>query len=724
MSYTIRRLSSTVRPASHGHNGNVRKLAPSLAAAVSLAALGFTTSVAQAALLREGMAALGGSELAWGAVLALWLWGMGLGAWAGTRFGAGGFANLAPAVVPVLAGAGVLLIRAVPALTGTVTGEAATTWRGLWLWAAAVVVPAAVGGCSFPLAATVLGGEGAAASAYALESGGAMVGGLTFTFLLAQHGSVAALCVASAVSFAAWLATTRLPWLILVPLALGLAGAAPAERAVARAGWRWSGRPGALAAWKETRQERLELSAGKPTALYADGRLLATFPDPYRVAARAHLALLLHPAPERVLLVGGIADGTVPAMLREPGVRLTVVEEDPAMSGLLPRWFGPPLATALADPRVTVVRGDPLRAVRRGGPWDEIILFDGDPTTLRHNRTRTVEFFRACARSLAGDGVLLVRVGVGDTYLGGAGGRLLAVTAATVRRAFGPVIALPGDEVLLVAGGERASLSADPAVLAERWGRRGVVDPEFSAETIPLLVEADRIADLAVFLADQNAPANSARHPRAVLLAAALHEARGEPPLLSAARALEGGSAAPLLVGLVAVLAVIFLRGARGASLGVESAAVVGFASMSWWLLLLAGWQATMGSVYAEVGALSAVFMAGLVAGSVMARRRPPSRATLAVVLAAGAGLSLVIASGLPLGWPRTTIVPMLVLAGALTGSAFPAVAALAGGGETRRGSGRGFAADEIGAGVAALAIGLLVLPWAGMTAVGLGIAG
>ena len=699
-------------------------LSPTVTATTSLLALGFATSVAQAVLLREGMAALGGSELAWGAVLALWLWGMGIGAWAGTRRGGRGFAVVAPGLVPVLTAAGVVLMRAAPALTGTVTGEAATTWRGLWVWAVAVIVPAVVGGWSFPVAAAALSGASGAAKAYALESGGAMAGGLVFTFLLAQQGSATALCVAAGISLAAWLATRGRPWLAVLPLAAGVIVAAPGDRILARAGWRWSGRAGELAAWRETRQQRLEFSAGAPAALYADGRLLASFPDPYRAAPRAHLALLLHPNPTRVLLLGGTADGSVPAMLREPDIRLTVVEEDATLADLLPLWFGVPLATALADPRVTLVASDPLRAVRRGGTWDEIVLLDGDPTTLRHDRTRTVEFFRACAGALKKDGVLVVRVGVGDTYLGGVGGRLLAITTATLREAFPRVIAVPGEEVLLVAGREGASLSADPTVLAERWRRRGAVDPEFGPEMIPLLVDAGRAATLEAFLAERPAPVNRARHPRAVLLAAALHEARGTPPLLAVARALESGSTVPLLVCLAAVLTVLLVRGTRGASLGVEAAAVVGFASMAWWLLLLAGWQATMGSVYAEVGALSAAFMAGLVGGSVVARRRSSAEGGfLPAVLVAGSGVSLLIAVGVPLAWPRATIVPLLLLAGSLTGAAFPAVASLAGRGETRRGAGRGFAADEAGAGVAALAVGLLVLPWAGMAAVGLGIA-
>ncbi|MEW6337105.1 MAG: hypothetical protein AB1625_06850, partial [Acidobacteriota bacterium] len=49
----------------------------------TLAAIGFTATVSQSVLLREAMSALGGSELAWGGVLSVWLAGVGLGSWAG-----------------------------------------------------------------------------------------------------------------------------------------------------------------------------------------------------------------------------------------------------------------------------------------------------------------------------------------------------------------------------------------------------------------------------------------------------------------------------------------------------------------------------------------------------------------------------------------------------------------------------------------------------------------
>lgn len=704
------------RPARRDNRG-MSMARPGFAPHASLLALGFAAAVGQAVLLREAMAALGGSELAWGAVLALWLAGMGLGSWLGARPAGRSAAVVGPVLVLALVALGVVLMRAAPAVSGAGPGEAGTAWRGAWLWAIAVALPAAAGGWCFPAAASALAGAGRAGNAYALEAAGATVGGLAFTFALAESGSAGAVCASAGVCAAVWCLAWGRRWAAVVPLALGLLVAGPAERALAHAGWAWSGRTGALAAWRETRVERLELAGGHPAELYADGRLAATFPDPYGTAARAHLVMVLHPRPERVFVVGGLENGAVVTMLRHPVRRLVAAEEDPGLPKVLPRWFGAPLRDALADPRLEIVTGDPLRAIRRGR-WDLVVLADPDPVTLRLDRTRTIEFFRGCAGALEPGGVLVVRVGATDTYLGGGAGRLLAVLASTLRSVFPEVAAIPGEEVLLVAGQGRAAVVLDPAAIEARWRERGVCDPDFDPAVLRLLLDPGRAAPLAAFLRSADAPVNSASHPRAVLLAAALREARGAPPVLTAARTLEGRSPAPLLAVLAAAIAVLVVRGAAGAGMGAEAAAVVGFASMGWWLLLLASWQSTMGSVYGEVGALSAAFMAGTVAGAAAARRWvAPRPAALLWVLAGGAALSLVVATGTPLEYPRAAVVPLLVLGGGLTGAAFPAVAALAGRRSPDRGIGRGFAADEAGAAAAAAVLGLLVVPWAGMAA-------
>lgn len=685
----------------------------------ALAALGFAAACAQAALLREAMAALGGSELAWGAVLAVWLAGMAAGSWVGSRRGAGRGGEWIAAAVVVLAAGGVALLRAAPALVGAVTGEAIGTARALWVWAAAVLPAAVAGGFGFAALAPAT----TPARAYAVESCGALAGGAVFTFVLAPAGSFAGLVVALGAVVAAALAARRLRLAAALALGAAVAAAAPAGELLARVGWRWQGRSGALAAWRETRAQRLELAAGPPFSLYGDGALVGTFPNPYVVAPRAHLLLLLHPAPRRVLAVGAIADGTLPTLLRHPLSRLDVAEDDPALAAVLPDWYGEAMARALADPRVVVHAADPLRVVASGGGWDLILLLDPDPATVRHARTRTSEFFAACAGALAPGGALVVRVGVGDTYTGGAGGRLLATMAATLRSAFPAVAAVPGEETLLVASrGGGITLAASD--LAARWRALGIADPDFTPAVLPVLVDRDRAGDLERFLAAAAAPVSRRDRPAAVPLAAALREARGAPPLLRWAAALERRGRPLLLAACALLAAAVVAAGLHPRSAGVAAAAAVGFVSMGWWLVLLSAWQATVGSVYSQVGALSAAFMAGVAAGALAARERAArAERLLPAILLSGVALSLLVATGVALAWPRATCPLLLVLGGALTGAAFPGVARLAGAGERRAAAGRGFAGDEAGAALAALLVGLAALPVSGMQATAFGLA-
>jgi hypothetical protein len=313
------------------------------------------------------------------------------------------------------------------------------------------------------------------------------------------------------------------------------------------------------------------------------------------------------------------------------------------------------------------------------------------------------------------EGVLVMRVGVSDTYVGGAGGQLLSALASTVLRVFDKLVVIPGGEILLVASGPQGRLDLDHEVLIERLRRAAPAGSELLPEMVPLFVDRDRAVDLTAGLSLDSAP-NTIRNPRAVLLAGALHEARIFPDLLPAVAVLErGGLRLLVLVAGIAVLMVLSTAVFKNLAAG-ASAATVGFCSMGWWLLLIAAWQSTRGTVYSEIGALGALFMAGLAAGAMAATRwRSPER-KVPLILVAGAVLSLGLAAGLSLVSPGITIPALLVAGGALTGALFPGLARLSSP-DTRRSAGVAFAADEAGAAVAALAIGIFAVPLAGLTA-------
>jgi len=684
--------------------------------------LGVSTVVAQALLLREAMAAMGGSETAWGMVMALWLGGMAVGARLGVHVGSSGVVHWLPAATLALCGTGILLFRAAPVLLAVAPGETLTTWRAVWLWAAAVIPAAAVGGMAFPILADDLGDHGPG-RAYTLDAIGSLTGGLVLSLVLLPFGTAAALAITVAAVAAGALWPGR-RGLAIASVAVGLVLAALAGPWLAHSSWRWAAHPGELGGWAETRHQRLESSAGRPTDLYANGRLVATYPEPYATLPRAHLMMLLHPAPRRVLAVGCAADGSLEAMVRHPVSEVIVVEEDPQLIGRLEDWYGPEFRRILHDPKIATRTADPVRVLADLRDLDLVLLTDADPTTLRANRTRTLEFLRRCRAAMSDHGVLVMEVGVSDTYLGGIAGELVATLASTLRLVFPRVTALPGERILLIAGAERADVDLSLETLNQRRLDRPEIGDQLHPALLPLLIDDDRRVELADFVERVERPPDTIRHPRAVHLASRLHEARSRlsiPPLLSTIE-----DRVPAALGsLYAIVVAAMLAAALCRRAGVRAAAAasaVGLVSLGWWLILLATWQATRGSVYAEVGALTGAFMAGVALGGRLGLRLVDPPKALPWLLAAGSGVSFLLASSLAIRAPMLSVPALLLVGGGLTGAAFPSLAELAG--SRRRGAGIAFAADEAGAALAALTIGTLAVPWLGLTTTALALAG
>ncbi|MCP4895386.1 MAG: hypothetical protein GY906_00295 [bacterium] len=681
----------------------------------SLASLGFAAIAAQSILLREAMAATGGSELSWGIVLAIWLAGMGAGARVSVRWS---FRSLAPCWYPILllllAAGGVVVLRAAPAVLGSAPGEIASVLSAFWLWVAAVIPASFSGGFAFPLLAEQLG-PSRAGIAYAADSVGALVGGVGITFMLLATDAIAALCLTIGLVLAATLARRQV-WLSALVIVVFAASSLPLSSLAANWSWRWSGRMGSLSHWHESAYQRLELSSGLPANLYGDGRLIASIPDPYRTEPRAHLLMLLHPEPTSVVALGCLADWSFASFLQHPSVQsLTLIETDPALPDVLPGWLGTHIGRDLDDSRIIVASQGPVRALDSIPDADLILLLDGDPVSLRANRTRTTGFFSRCRDRLRKGGILVLRSGVGDTYTAGSGGRLLEILIASLRSVFTNVRAIPGEDVLLLASDSDLSNALSLSKLESRWWDRDLRPEIFSPEMLELLLDPSRAPLLHSRIDATKAPLNTISSPTAVIVAAARTEGRTYSEALTLLTAIEKRSTLYLLVLLAAtvllLLALIPLRQTHSNVI----AAVIGGSSMGHWIVLLAAWQATQGSVFAHVGALSACFMAGLAFGAFSSRwTRSPVRC-VPLILGTAAVLTLATATGLPLLLPLPIIPALLLMAGMTTGSAFTGIAELAAGNDTRTGSAIAFAAEEVGAMIAALLVGLILLPCMGI---------
>ncbi|MER8186619.1 spermidine synthase [Kitasatospora sp. NPDC094015] len=283
----------------------------------------------------------------------------------------------------------------------------------------------------------------AAADLFAADYVGALVGGLTFPFLLLPaFGQATGALVTGAVNAVAgaavvlWLfrdepapRTRLLLWtgcgLVLAVLAAAAACTGAIERAARHALYGAQVRLATQSRFHEIvltgpsdPRVPAQRSAGGPLELFLDGRPVVCGPDEYRDhEALVHPALAARPG-ARVLLLGG--DGlALREVLRHPSVRsVLVVERDPELSELARR--DPALSAlnehALDDPRVRLLTAEPLTWLRTGGgPFDVIISDLAEQTPdLRY---RSLEFFGLAARRLAPEGRIAVRTGPAESEL-------------------------------------------------------------------------------------------------------------------------------------------------------------------------------------------------------------------------------------------------------------------------------------------------------------------
>ena len=153
-------------------------------------------------------------------------------------------------------------------------------------------------------------------------------------------------------------------------------------------------------------------------ALVLDGLIQSAEADEYIYhEALVHPAMLLHPSPRRVLILGGGEGATLREVLRHPTVEEAVMvdidEEVVRVSReLLPEWH----QGAFEDPRARVVIMDGFeyvkRAVAEGKKFDVVVMDLTDPYGSEVAKSLyTVDAFKLIKQALSGDGVLSVQAG-------------------------------------------------------------------------------------------------------------------------------------------------------------------------------------------------------------------------------------------------------------------------------------------------------------------------
>jgi len=124
-----------------------------------------------------------------------------------------------------------------------------------------------------------------------------------------------------------------------------------------------------------------------------------------------HVPLLTHPAPRRVLIVGGGDGGALRAVLEHPVERVVMVEIDADVLEAAREYLPDIAAGAFDDPRVTLVFEDAFAYLERPSEAFDVVLLDTPDPVGPAMRLFTPEFYARVAAALTRDGLVTAQSG-------------------------------------------------------------------------------------------------------------------------------------------------------------------------------------------------------------------------------------------------------------------------------------------------------------------------
>lgn len=685
-----------------------KKLSPALIAVLAL--VGFSAVMGQIVLMRELIVVFSGNEISLGIMLATWLFWTAAGSSLSSAFHLGGsHARRTVAALECLLGLSlpptIWALRASKGLFQTVPGELVGPVPMLLASLLCLSLFCLVCGALFVAAARIaeqecaLPGRLAASAAYLFEAAGSGLGGILASLILLRSLDAfqIALVVVLPNFFMAALLLFRMRCkqcaalaaaaaLVAVPLFFFIAPALD-QSAQARL---WRGFH--LVALRNSIYGNLAVTeTGNLRSLYDNGVILANAPDEEAAEEAVHYALLEHPAPHHILLIGGGANGAIAQALKHPTIeRIDYVELDPALIAMARQFFPQRWAPFNSDARVHIHYADGrsyLRTVQ--SKFDVILLNVPDPQTAQLNRFYTVEFFRSARAHLATRGLLAFKLRSSEETISPDLADFLRCIQRTVREVFPYVVTLPGESIHFFAAMQPGVLTDNPQTLIARLKQRHMQTQYVREYFIPYRMMPDRMAQVGAQLRPlASTPVNRDFAPIAYYFNVVLWSAqfkRGYSQWFQAAARIPFGTvmgAVLISIFLVAVLlAFAPARASRARSAAAGCTVATGFTVMALQIFLLLAFQSIYGYVYHQLAILIGLCMAGMALGSWLGIRRIAAgqRTTMGdmaatqLLLALSAPVLMLVfsqlasASGLAVPWIAAQCI-------------FPALAALCGG--------------------------------------------
>ena len=728
---------------------------------IAFVLIGFAATVCQIIVLRELLTVFSGSELAVAVVLSAWLFWTALGALFGGKISQYRFAGQAlfgylQCSSGLILTATIFCIRIARLLFQVGAGELVTLLQMLAISFLFVAPFCLISGSLFSLACSLLAAlmpqwSRSPGLVYFFEGLGAGIGGLIVTLLLIHHFN--AIQIGAAISlllcisgFVLTRRSSRRPWIyypvfLVSFLALLIVQQQNLNFDKISRQWQWSGFR--LITSEETIFGHIAVvEKENQLSFFETGLWNFTVPDQLSAEEAVHYAMLQHPEPKSVLLIGGGVSESLGQLLQHPSVRqVDYVELDPRLIELGKAHLPVQVTAALHGPRVVVHNEDGRRYLARTSKlYDAVLINLPEPFTAQINRFYTQEFFRLAASRMRHGGVFSFTASASETALGPNRANYLKLLYRTALSVFPEVVIFPGQTARFFCANSRGTLTTKRETLVERIQQRHlqllyVQDHYILWDLSPLRQETF----MAMVDQAKETGINSDLNLKAyaynlLMLSSQYYQAIGKIFTFFTKRTIW----IAILI-LFAFVTLLSFRQRHSSHLSqsptirvLYGVAFFGLSGISLEFLIILAFQVFFGYLYYKMGLLLALFMVGLAGGSFIFSYYPKSRASklkafiafqiiLACFCLALALVFIYFHNLPPLGYEnffhREAFSLLSLLAGFIGGTHFPLANRLLLKGQTRVGQVAGliYGVDLLGSFLGCLLVGLVLIPSAGI---------
>jgi len=712
--------------------------------------LGIYSINLQSILLREFLVVFYGNELVSGLLLGGLLFSIGLGSWLYRRFSGPQinhrlWFSLALIALGTLSPFQLLWLRNARTILQAQPGVYLPFGSILWFSLIILLPLGCLIGLLFPLGFGGLNQRGGKelSQIYILESLGFLLGGILFSFYLVERFSPFEIFTWGLILLllcGIWINLTKYPKMLAILTILILFGgflllpiAAIIENHSLQTRWLGLNPSLPLLKSRDTRYQNLTLTRQRELfSLFGNGNYDFSFPDPYQEETIAALTCTQHPHPQKILLLGDASPGLLQNLLDFPVKKLDWVLLDPRLLDFLNNSLSSKNLAPLYNPRLAIHYQDGRAWIKSSREsYDLIILQVSDPSTAMVNRFYTRDFFRACRKIMANNGVLALSITSGENYLGTETIELAGSIYHTLKTVF-PILAIsPGDKNYFFAELSPGSCSENPNILISRMQQAGIKFRHFDPLYLKTFYYPERIKFTRLQYENATNPQiNTDLRPVAYFYALKLWlkisgETAGRIFGMLEKIGFTGFLSGLLLLGVLVWILThwVFPRKQLFNFNLFYAVGSVGFSSLSCSLLLLFAFQNYYGYIYQMVGLYFALFMLGLALGGLISREIIRQQKVKAGQLAAIQFEWMIFTIALPLLLPLSRyfafpwlILLLVIISGILGGIIFPLAACLMmkeHGGE--KSASFINAADHFGGALGAICFGIILIPLLGI---------